>query len=184
MPTNLYQWIEKWPRWATLAVSLASLPLIGLGDYFTGTEISFTLFYLIPVVFLAWSIGRRAGVLTSTLCAVLWAAVDIFGRSEVHPANILWNISFQFGVFVTFAYVLSRIREGIVEQRRLNGKLQAALEEVKRLSGLLPICAWCKKIRDESGAWVQIEVYVAGHSEADFTHSICPDCARRVRQGG
>jgi glucose-6-phosphate-specific signal transduction histidine kinase len=180
----LFQWMEKWPGWATLAVSLASLFLIGFGDYLTGTEISFTLFYLIPVVVLTWSIGRRAGILTSTLCAVVWATVDIFGRAEVQPANILWNISIQFGIFVAFAYALSRMREGIVEQLRLNRELQTALEEVKKLSGLLPICAWCKKIRDESDDWIPIEAYVVSHSEADFTHSICPDCARRVKQDG
>jgi glucose-6-phosphate-specific signal transduction histidine kinase len=180
----LFQWIQRWPKWAVLAVSLASLSVIGLGDYLTGTEIDFTLFYLIPVVVLAWSIGRRAGILTSTLCALVWAAVDFFGRSEAHLASILWNISIQFGVFVAFAYALSRIRVGIVEQRRLNRELQAALEEVKKLSGLLPICAWCKKIRDESGSWVQFELFVISHSEADFTHSICPDCARRVERGG
>jgi hypothetical protein len=44
----------------------------------------------------------------------------------------------------------------------------------------LPICMDCKKIRDESGAWVRIEDYIAGHSEADFTHGICPECMRRL----
>jgi hypothetical protein len=57
--------------------------------------------------------------------------------------------------------------------------LQVALDEVKQLSGLLPICAWCKRIRDEGGNWEPIETYITVHSEADFTHGICPDCARR-----
>jgi PAS domain S-box-containing protein len=59
-------------------------------------------------------------------------------------------------------------------------ELQDALTKVKTLSGLLPICAACKKIRDDKGYWTQVEVYVSEHSEADFTHSICPDCAQRL----
>jgi hypothetical protein len=56
-----------------------------------------------------------------------------------------------------------------------------ALGQVKTLSGLLPICAWCKKIRDESGHWRRPEEYLSSHSEVDFTHSICPDCKKDVQ---
>ena len=59
-------------------------------------------------------------------------------------------------------------------------ELQTALERVKLLSGLLPICAGCKKIRDDKDHWEQVEVYVRDHSEAEFTHSICPDCSMRL----
>ena len=64
------------------------------------------------------------------------------------------------------------------ERERLIADLEKALNEVKRLSGLLPICASCKKIRNEEGRWQPIEVYIHEHSEADFSHSICPECAR------
>ena len=64
------------------------------------------------------------------------------------------------------------------ERERLILELQHALGEVKTLSGLLPICAACKKIRDDKGYWNQIETYIASHSDADFTHSICPDCMK------
>jgi AmiR/NasT family two-component response regulator len=60
--------------------------------------------------------------------------------------------------------------------RRLNQELQAALDQVKTLNGLLPICASCKKIRDDSGYWQQVEVYLQQHSQAEFTHGLCPDC--------
>jgi PAS domain S-box-containing protein len=55
-----------------------------------------------------------------------------------------------------------------------------AQAQIKTLSGLLPICAWCKKIRDDSGYWRQLEIYVSEHSEADFSHGICPECAEEV----
>jgi hypothetical protein len=57
--------------------------------------------------------------------------------------------------------------------------LEAALAEVKLLTGLLPICACCKKIRDAEGHWSEVETYVAEHSEARFSHGLCPDCSRQ-----
>jgi PAS domain S-box-containing protein len=67
-----------------------------------------------------------------------------------------------------------------VERERLIGELQSALGKVRQLSGFLPICASCKKIRDDKGYWQQIEAYIRDHSEAEFSHSLCPDCARRL----
>jgi|GEM_PF-1152328 len=64
------------------------------------------------------------------------------------------------------------------ERERLIVELQEALGEVRALSGLLPICSACKKIRDDKGYWNQIESYIRDHSEAQFSHSICPECAR------
>ncbi|MFA5182361.1 MAG: PAS domain S-box protein [Syntrophales bacterium] len=66
------------------------------------------------------------------------------------------------------------------ERERLISELQKALSEVKKLSGLLPICASCKNIRDDKGYWKQIESYIRDHSEAEFSHGICPDCAKKL----
>lgn len=57
-------------------------------------------------------------------------------------------------------------------------ELEEALARVKQLQGLLPICCYCKKIRDDRNYWQQVENYIAGHSEAQFSHGICPDCFR------
>jgi PAS domain S-box-containing protein len=66
------------------------------------------------------------------------------------------------------------------ERERLIGELQEAFSKVKLLTGFLPICAGCKKIRDEDGAWNELEPYIESHSEAEFTHGFCPDCAQRL----
>ncbi len=62
----------------------------------------------------------------------------------------------------------------------LNRELKNSLETIKTLRGLIPICANCKKIRDDKGYWNQIESYIQKHSEAEFSHGICPECARRL----
>ena len=69
-----------------------------------------------------------------------------------------------------------------MERERLIGELQAALAHVRTLRGLIPICAWCKKIRNDQGYWEQLELYLKNHSEADFTHGMCPDCVRKHRE--
>ena len=60
------------------------------------------------------------------------------------------------------------------------GELEKAIEEIKQLSGLLPICASCKKIRDDKGYWNRLEAYIEKHSEASFSHSMCPECSDKL----
>lgn len=62
------------------------------------------------------------------------------------------------------------------ESRKKTKELQRALDEIKTLQGVLPICAYCKKIRDDEGSWKQLESYIRNHSSAEFSHGICPTC--------
>lgn len=71
-------------------------------------------------------------------------------------------------------------RRAQIEKDNLIVELRAALSKVKKLSGLIPICASCKKIRDDNGYWNQIESYIRSRSDADFSHGICPECADKL----
>jgi len=64
-------------------------------------------------------------------------------------------------------------------QENLILELKDALTKIKTLTGLIPICAWCKKIRDDKGYWKKVETYIREHSDASFTHGICPDCLKK-----
>jgi hypothetical protein len=70
--------------------------------------------------------------------------------------------------------------QAAAERDRLIAELQDALAKVKLLSGLLPICASCKQIRDENGDWRPVESYISRHSEAQFTHGVCPECYQKL----
>lgn len=90
-----------------------------------------------------------------------------------------------FGAVHLVQGLLDRAEREIVERRaieaaltRKNAELQAALEQVKTLTGLLPLCGWCKKVREDDGYWNEIETYVSARTDATFTHGICPDCRR------
>ena len=88
-------------------------------------------------------------------------------------------------------FVLRKIRQKKEQILKLNSQLQEAnekleqrvkdaLKKVKLLSGLLPTCANCKKIRDDKGCWIQMEAYITKHSEAEFSHGICPGCMKKL----
>jgi CheY-like chemotaxis protein len=79
--------------------------------------------------------------------------------------------------------LLVRAARYALERERLIAELREALAHVKTLKGLLPICADCKKIRDDKGYWSQVESYVERHSEANFTHGLCPDCIQKWYPG-
>ena len=66
------------------------------------------------------------------------------------------------------------------EREKLIAELQDALQRIKTLGGLLPICASCKKIRDDRGYWTQVEDYIREHTEAEFSHSVCPECLKKL----
>jgi PAS domain S-box-containing protein len=70
------------------------------------------------------------------------------------------------------------------DRERLIGDLQQAIQDIKTLSGIVPICAHCKKIRDDRGYWEQVEAYVGKHTEAEFSHGICPQCLDRFYPEG
>jgi PleD family two-component response regulator len=78
---------------------------------------------------------------------------------------------------------MDRRKNRELELRRSNEDLQQALKEVKVLRGLIPICASCKKIRNDGGFWQQIEEYLAEHSEAEFSHGLCQPCIKKLYPG-
>ncbi len=81
--------------------------------------------------------------------------------------------------------VAERTKELVEERNRLhqaNKQLTDAIANIKTLEGLLPICAWCKKIRNDEGYWMQLEAYFLTNSLLQFTHGICPDCRKRVQE--
>ena len=79
-------------------------------------------------------------------------------------------------LFSTYQNSLQQKRE----LERKNKELKEALDTIKTLHGILPICSNCKKIRDDKGSWSQVESYISKHSEAQFSHGICPECARKL----
>lgn len=139
--------------------------------------------------------GRRMSILSPVLSPMLRAQMDAAVRDQsvqvgrgptarqyrVTQSEIMDRYGEPAGHVLTLHDVTREIAAQ-VERNRLIDELQQALAEVRQLSGLLPICAECKKIRDDQGYWTQLEEYLRNHSDATFTHGLCPDCERRLEE--
>ena len=90
-----------------------------------------------------------------------------------------WGLAFMI-LSALLGVFWGKIKQADKEKSVVIAELQKALKKVKMLSGFLPICASCKKIRDDQGYWNQIEAYISEHSEAEFSHGFCPECAKKL----
>ena len=103
---------------------------------------------------------------------------------SLHDYHELWMrlviVSVVIFSGVTSQHMANKITAEYEKEREINEKLEASLKEIKMLQGILPICAWCKRIRDDKGYWNQVEAYITAHSEAQFSHGICPECAKKM----
>jgi len=106
-----------------------------------------------------------------TATGTRWAQTDKIPYRD-KEGRIIGIVGFAIDITVR-----KRMEEALIEERR---RLQQALDEVRTLRGIVPICANCKKIRDDKGFWNQVEKYVSEHTEAEFSHGICPDCATEL----
>ncbi len=98
---------------------------------------------------------------------------------EISIAAIRDDCDIMIGMIVSFRDISER-RRLEAEREQLIGELQNALAKVKTLRSLIPMCASCKRIRDDAGYWTQIEIYLHDHAATDISHGLCPECARRL----
>ncbi len=98
-----------------------------------------------------------------------------------YPGEVLEEIAWKMKHFENVVAEKEKFWQSINETLNASYvEMREALSKVKLLSGLLPICASCKKVRDDKGYWKQIEAYIRDHSEAEFSHGICPECAKKL----
>ena len=134
--------------------------------------------------------GRRAAWVLITLGIALMAVRRIVSFIHVIGDAAPPDVYFEGIGLLTSGLMLAgvaligpifiELRNSGEEQTRLIGQLREAMGSIQTLRGFLPICSSCKKIRDDKGYWNQIEAYIRDHSEAEFSHGICPDCARNL----
>ncbi|MEW6429858.1 MAG: hypothetical protein AB1568_17700 [Thermodesulfobacteriota bacterium] len=166
---------------SAVVMSVLAMTGVAILDYLTGYRFGFFVFYFLPVAYCAWKSCRRVAYLLAILSALAWFAVD---RWSGDPHSIFpygyWNAGIRLLSFLTIAHGVSRIRELLRLEQHLRCELQEALAEVRTLTGFLPICARCKKIRDDGGYWRRLEEYIEQRTPARFTHGYCERCANQL----
>jgi hypothetical protein len=178
---NIPELLDKRPRKYHIAVSILFTLVIAFLDYWTGFRYRMIIFYLMPVSYAAWFIGRKTGIAFSALVVMTMLYPVMASGTDFDDFSIeIWNRAMYFALFIVVIALLSKLRSTMQQRAGLITKLQNALNAVKELSGILPICANCKKIRDEEGYWHDVDVYISRHTKAEFTHGICAECANKL----
>ncbi len=97
-------------------------------------------------------------------------------QSRLEKVTVILTVAGVFFSLIIAFVASSRLQRAKKKILDKNNKLQKALDEIKTLQGIIPICSYCKKIRDDKGAWEIIEAYICNHSQAQFSHGVCPEC--------
>jgi K+-sensing histidine kinase KdpD len=187
------QFLSGFARWSrfhgyglALALSLLTFGIrVSLQVFLMGH--SAYLLFTLPVAVSAMCAGFGPALLSAGL-GVLLSDYFFFphGLFAIYPDHVRVGL-LQTAIFLTTSVLVAKLG-GELRARRLHAERaaeqlrqtlaerDAALEHVSVLSGLLPVCAACKSIKDERGNWMQMELYISQHSEAKFTHGMCPAC--------
>jgi hypothetical protein len=165
--------------WLWTTIVGAGVLLLGLADGMTGYELNFFVFYFVPVSVGAWFLGLGAAVTLAVLSALVWFGADVMS-GHTPPSHIyaVWNTMVRLLSFLAIGWSVSKMRDALDRERDKAETLDRLLSEVKVLEAFLPICAQCKKIRNQQGEWQNLEVYIGEHSNTQFSHSYCPECAK------
>ncbi|MCX8124245.1 MAG: hypothetical protein N3F66_08785 [Spirochaetes bacterium] len=138
-----------------------------LGGCEGSEHIKIPITFLIPIALSTWFNGKGYGLLYTFLLPVIrFSFVSFIWRVPWSMMESTVNMIIQILVFIAFSLTIEKVA---MENKKLE-------EEVTLLQGILPICSYCKKIRDEKGTWQPIEHYISQHSDALFSHGLCPDC--------
>ena len=138
-------------------------------DLLTGPFLMFPIMFVLPVTFAGWYCGRRLAMALAVILPVARACIAALVELP-HPfLFVLANAIVRVFVLLLIAYLVSRTA---TQTRELSRR-------VKLLEDLMPICCFCKRIRDERNDWQQLESYITRHSGARFSHTFCPECGKK-----
>jgi hypothetical protein len=146
--------------WLALAVPLLCI------EYVTGLHNQYPVVYFIPVSLAAWYSGRWPAVALGVIIPIAQLIFMVVESPPVSFPLLAAQTAFRGAVIIVMALWFARLSE---HERALD-------DEVRALKGLLPICSFCKSIRNDAGEWEHLERYISKRSETQFSHGICPSC--------
>jgi hypothetical protein len=160
-----------------LAACLALLGILGWLDYVTGYELSFFVFYSVPVGVAAWYLGRWPAVGVAVGATVAWLLADYFG-GEKYSARFYyyWNSTIHFLAFVINAVSIAKIKTDLDRRHALAAELETVRESLRAVSALLPTCVGCGKPRDGASRDGASEGLALAKMHPDAVGILCADC--------
>jgi hypothetical protein len=187
-------------NWFTETLVIGDTALTTFIIYLSGNASSdLYVTYFLIVLIAAFTTSLKQLISLSTILCLAYGGILYFELKQAGSVDeshllripVLLIMAVFYGVFAEMVRKERRQKAGLIdyiaalkqaeeEREKLIRQLQEALASIKTLSGLLPICYSCKQIRDDKGYWNQIETYIHDHSDAQFTHGICPACATKL----
>jgi K+-sensing histidine kinase KdpD len=178
---EIFEWFSNLSRRYHLIIGLLLTMVIGYADYVTGYEFRMELFYLLPISYVTWFVGQRIGVLFSVLSVITIVYSDIMaGKRYSSHAVEFWNLAVYF-VFYVIVTLLLKLRISLQQRENLIEELDNALRQNEELSAMLPVCANCKKFRDDREYRQGVESYISRHTKTEFSQSLCKECAEKLK---
>lgn len=167
--------------WVT--ITYAGVIILGIIDWLTGYELNFFVFYFVPICIGAWFLGLWAAVALAVLSALTWFGADALS-GHVHSTHVyaVWNTMIRLISFLAIGWSVYTVRSALIRERSASEALRQALSQIRVLETFLPICAQCKKIRNQQGQWQQLEAYIGQHSNTQFSHGYCPECGKKAME--
>lgn len=167
------------------AICIALAALTAVGHLAAGPFYSLDLFYLVPVLIAARFLGRNTGLALALAFAVLAVAMQALTGHPLRYQLFLaaWAGVMKLAVWAVAVWLVCDRQRQLERQHTLIGELQATAAELSQLKVLLPVCAWCKRVRGSNGNWQRLEDYLHENTNTTVTHSICADCARKATSG-
>lgn len=166
--TQTPYFFERFPwnnRWILFGLGL----IVSCFDFMAAQILMFPVLFVVPVGLMAWNCGLRTALKFGfVLCTIRFCVQQYFWKGSYSVPVAAINACIRLGMLFFITFLLGR----------LSALTRALRERVRTLEGILPTCAFCKNIRDEGGNWQEIEDYVTAHSQAKFSHGVCPACAK------
>lgn len=140
---------------------------------------------LVPITIRFFTVGDEIHGAMGTMIALYVVIIFITAKRVNSSTTELVSLKEKFADRLVertseLDYANKQLIQKIEEHKQTESELQKTLKKVRTLTGLLPICSSCKKIRDDKGYWNQLEAYISKHSQAEFTHGLCPECAKKL----
>jgi hypothetical protein len=154
--------------------------LIFLVDILIPLGVAIAVLYIAVVWVSFWSPQRSFVIIIAIVCSMLTVGCIFIQPAVPEMWKVIFNRCLALLTIWTTAFLGLQRRTSEDNQKRALDEREIALNKLRILRGLLPICSSCKKIRNDHGDWNHLEVYIREHSEANFSHGICPDCLRKL----
>ena len=161
----------------SLAGCFLLLAVLGWLDYITGYEMSFFVFYSVPVGIAAWYVGRWPAIGVALGATVSWLLADYFGGAKYSaPFYYYWNSTIHFLAFIINAVTIAKIKSDLDRRYALAAELESAREALRAMSALLPACPACGKPRDASEGDRETQLAALARVSPEIAGTFCADC--------